>query len=103
MFPFFGAVRQILEHRDEAARISTDITKVSHGEVNRMFGAGVVASTLGGAGFNRHLLHHWAPQISYSNLREVECFLAGSNVANIVRAHDATYFRVFWKLLHAPM
>lgn len=103
VFPFFGAVRQVLEHRDENAHISTDFTKVPHGEVNRMFGTGIVASTLGGAGFNRHLLHHWEPQISYTNLREVEEFLAESNVADIVRSHNATYLRVFWRLLHAPM
>ena len=35
-------------------------------------GDGPLASTLGGAGFNRHLLHHWEPKISYTRFRELE-------------------------------
>lgn len=59
VFPFFGAVRQLLEHRGEYAHKSQDYTLIPHGEVNRMFGDGPLASTLGAAGFNRHLLHSW--------------------------------------------
>ena len=56
-FPFFGALRQLLEHRDELASDDVDYTEVVHGAIHRLFGDGILASTLGGAGFNRHMLH----------------------------------------------
>jgi len=33
---------------------------------DRLFGDDFFSCTFGGAGFNRHLLHHWEPQISYT-------------------------------------
>ena len=88
-----------MEHRDENAPSDRDFTKFAHGKVNRMFGSGPVASTLGGAGFNRHLLHHWEPQISYTNLAEVEWFLNDTNVAPVLARHQTSYFRTFFQLL----
>ncbi len=100
MAPFFGSVRQLMEHRDENAPSDKDFTKYPHGKVNRMFGTGPIASTLGGAGFNRHLLHHFDPQISYTNLAEVEEFLNDSNVSPILEQCRTGYFRTFFHLLH---
>src|SRR5712692_110365 len=51
-FPFFHSVRQLLEHRDEHAVSGVDYRTTAHGAVNRIFGDGPLASTLGGAGFN---------------------------------------------------
>ena len=74
--PFFVSLRQTLEHRDEDAHPGSDYTRVDHGgDANRLFGDGPVANTLGSAGFNRHALHHWEPQVSLHRLRELERYL----------------------------
>jgi fatty acid desaturase len=98
VFPFFGAVRQVLEHRDENALSDVDYSRTAHGAINRLFGDGPLASTLGGAGFNRHLIHHWEPQISYTRLREVEGFLMQTAAADDLRRRQTTYLRTFARL-----
>ncbi len=97
-FPFFGAVRQLLEHRGDHASKATDYHQVPHGKVNRLFGDGPVASTLGGAGFNRHLLHHWEPQISYTRLHDLETYLKDTEFAAIIDKSQSTYFQTFLHL-----
>ncbi len=99
-FPFFAALRQLLEHRDEDARADLDYTVVPHGAVNRMFGSGPIASTLGGAGFNRHMLHHWEPQISYTRLSDLEHFLMDTEVAGVLTRHRTSYARTFVRLFN---
>jgi fatty acid desaturase len=101
VFPFFASVRQVLEHRDERASAALDYAAVDHGVVNRLFGSGPLASTLGGAGFNRHLLHHLEPQLSYTRLAELERYLLGTELAPTLRAHRATYLGTFVRLLRA--
>lgn len=98
VFPFFGAVRQLLEHRGENASREQNYAQVAHGEVNRMFGDGPLASTLGGAGFNRHLLHHWEPAISYTCFKELEQYLMDTQVADFVRSRQTGYFATFTSL-----
>ena len=97
-FPFFGALRQLLEHRSEAAEAGTDYFTAPHGAYSRMFKQGPISSTLGGAGFTRHLLHHWEPQVSYTNLRELEEYLEQTPLGDIVRARRTTYARTFLTL-----
>ena len=76
--PFFSSLRQLLEHRDEDADARVDYSRVAHGPVNRLFGDGPISSTFGGAGFNRHLLHHWEPAVPFTRLRELErAYLGG--------------------------
>ena len=58
-----GILRIVIEHRSEWADPKIDYTQISHGAVSRIFGDGPIAQTLGRAGFNRHLLHHWDPQV----------------------------------------
>jgi fatty acid desaturase len=99
VYPVFGAVRQVLEHRSEHARGDVDYGTVPHGPVSRLFGDGPVASTFGGAGFNRHLLHHWEPQISYTRLRELEDFLLDTELADALRARRTSYWKTFLRLL----
>jgi fatty acid desaturase len=89
--PFINATRQVLEHRSETADPSADYTKVAHGAVNRLFGDGPLASTLGPAGFNRHLLHHWDPGVSYTRLRELEEYLLDTEMAPLLRKRTTTY------------
>lgn len=98
VFPFFASLRQLLEHRDIQAEAQTDYSRTPHGRVNRLFGDGPLASTLGGAGFNRHLLHHWDPGISCTRLRDVEQFLLDSEARNFVRQHQTTYWHTMRSL-----
>jgi hypothetical protein len=90
-----------LEHRDENARRDVDYAHTPHGAINRLFGDGPLASTLGGAGFNRHLIHHWEPQISYTRLREVEQFLMETPAAEDLRHRQTTYVRTFARLFRS--
>ena len=98
IFPFLGSVRQLLEHRSEYAQDAVDYSKVPHGKTNRMFGTGVIASTFGAAGFNRHFLHHWDMGISYTRLSDLEKFLLDTEVAPTLRGHQTGYFQTFGKL-----
>jgi fatty acid desaturase len=100
-FPFFSMLRQILEHRDFRADACVDYSKVPHGALTRLFGDGPLASTLGAAGFNRHLLHHWEPQVSYTRFKELEKFLLDTPAARIVESRRTTYGAAFAALLAA--
>jgi fatty acid desaturase len=97
-FPFFATLRQLLEHRDEHARADVDYRKTDHGALARMFGDGLIARTFGGAGFNRHLLHHWEPGISYTRLPDLERFLKDTDLRPIIESRKTTYGRIFWRL-----
>jgi len=99
--PFVNATRQILEHRDFNAKSSIDYRQTPHGPMTRMFGTGPMASTMGGAGFNRHLLHHWEPQISYTRLRDLERFVLDTPAADVFRRQTTTYARAFARLMRA--
>jgi fatty acid desaturase len=102
-FPFFATIRQILEHRDELAHHATDYYKQPHGKVSRLFMHTAASSTFGSAGFTRHMIHHWDPQISYTRLKDIEDFLSKSDkTAAIMQASKTSYTSVFKKLLAAP-
>lgn len=98
-FPFFGALRQLLEHRDEHSSPDTDYTSSDHGAFTRIFGDTVFARTFGGAGFNRHLLHHWEPTVSYTRLPDLERFLRDTSLSNVIESRTTTYLRVFRTLV----
>jgi len=98
-FPFFVSLRQTLEHRDEHADPDVDYRQVDHGATNRLFGDGPVASTLGSAGFNRHALHHWEPQISCTRLRDLERYLEGTELAPYIAERQTTYRDTLLRLL----
>jgi fatty acid desaturase len=97
-FPFFGALRQLLEHRGELPTIAGAKAETICLATNRLFGDGPLANTLGGAGFNRHLLHHWDPQVSYTRLRELEEFLLETQAGPYLRERNTTYLRTFTQL-----
>ena len=99
VLPLFVALRALLEHRSEGADPHADYSTQAHGEVHRLFGDGPVASTLGGAGFNRHLLHHWEPQISYTRLPELERYLDDTAAAEQLDRRRGTYWQTFWALI----
>jgi len=98
IFPFFGALRQLLEHRDERADSKTNYFEVDHGAYTRMFGSDVFSSIFGGAGFNRHLLHHWEPAISYTNLSELEAYLLDTDAAPLIEMRRSSYLKTFASL-----
>jgi fatty acid desaturase len=99
--PFLVSVRQLVEHRSFEASSRVDYAQVPHGAVTRTFGGGPVASTLGGAGFNRHFLHHWEPQISYTRFAELEAYVLDSAAAANFRQHSSTYVRTVTRLMRA--
>jgi fatty acid desaturase len=98
VFPFFNALRQLLEHRDELASDHSNYSEIAHGRINRLFGDSLLAQTLGGAGFNRHLLHHWEPQLSYTRLKELEEFVLDCDCAPLFRQKQTTYSGTFFRL-----
>ncbi len=101
-FPFFATLRQILEHRSELALSKTDYTKTPHGKLSRIFVSGLFSSSFGAAGFNKHMIHHWDPQVSYTRLRDIEKFLMQcERVKNIVRSSRTSYLTSFKKLIAA--
>jgi fatty acid desaturase len=97
-FPFFGALRQLLEHRPFEAGRDAKNSALAHGPTSRIFGDGALAGTFGGAGFNRHLLHHWEPSVSYTRLSDLERFLRDTAVKPIIEQRSTTYGRAFWTL-----
>jgi fatty acid desaturase len=99
VFPFVASLRQLLEHRSESAERGADYHAVDHGPVNRLFGDGPLASTVGSAGFNRHAIHHWEPQLSYTRLADVEAYLLRTDAAPLIRERQTTYADTFLRLL----
>lgn len=100
--PAINAIRQNLEHRSFDARSDVDYAQVPHGAMTRSFGSGPFSSTFGGAGFNRHILHHWDPQLSYTRFAEMEAFLLQTEAAEVLQSVTTTYSRAFFKLLKSP-
>lgn len=99
MLPFIQALRLVLEHRPEPLSNDVGASKNSFTAVLRDFGSGPVSSTFGAAGFNRHSLHHWEPQISYTNLYDLEQYFLESKLAPILEKRKSTYFRTFKNLV----
>ena len=97
-FPLFATLRQLLEHRAPDAPVLQDGSREG---VTRIFGDGPIARTFGGAGFNRHLLHHWEPTISYTRLKDYERYVMTTSVAAVVRERRTTYWRAFVTIFKA--
>jgi fatty acid desaturase len=99
VFPFMASLRTLLEHRAEDADPEVDYSRIDHGPVNRLFGSGPLASTMGSAGFNRHAIHHWEPQVSYTRLADIEAYLLRTEVAPLIRDRQTSYSETFLRLL----
>jgi fatty acid desaturase len=97
LYPMLAKIRQTLEHRrlDENAPIRAMECQA----VNRLFGNNFFSRYFGAAGFNRHLLHHYDPSISYTNFDELELFLKNTPIAEELDAKRSTYKVIFGKLL----
>lgn len=90
--PFFSGLRQTLEHRSLKADAASDYRKTPHGEVNRMFGNDFFSRNFGSAGFNRHLLHHLDPSVSYTCFDEMEYFLMDTSLRSYLEENRTTYY-----------
>lgn len=100
VFPFFATLRQILEHRSELAQANIDYSKIPHGKISRLFMSGPFSSSFGSAGFNKHMIHHWDPQMSYTRLGDIEKFLLTcASVKEIVRSSKTSYLTSLKKLI----
>jgi fatty acid desaturase len=93
-FPLFATLRQLLEHRPLTGQ-------EERGAVTRMFGTGPVSSTFGGAGFNRHMLHHLEPQVSYTRLGDLEAYLLTTSARDEIDARRTTYWGAFRALIES--
>lgn len=95
VFPFLGALRQLLEHRSLEARGAVDYREVDHGAHTRLFGTGPFARLFGAAGFNRHLLHHWEPSVSYTCFDQLEAVFERVGMGPAMDARRTTYGAAF--------
>jgi fatty acid desaturase/SAM-dependent methyltransferase len=96
--PFLANLRQTLEHRSLSAPTNADFRKVAHGPQNRLFGTDLFSRNFGGAGFNRHLLHHWDPRVSYTCFDEMENFLLETNISDELHRERTTYKSAFKRM-----
>lgn len=93
-FPFFATMRQLLEHRPAAGDGG------SHA-VTRLFGDDIFSRLFGGAGFNRHMLHHLEPQTPYTRLADLEEFLMTTSARAELDARRSSYWRAFGELVRS--
>lgn len=97
--PALNSLRQLLEHRHEEATCDKDFSVVPHGPNTYDFGDGLLPHLFGPAGFNRHLLHHWEPTISYTNFGELESFLVEAGLGEELRRQRRSYPRALLQAL----
>jgi fatty acid desaturase len=95
--PFWLALRQLLEHRPLPAEIPAGADS-ELAATNRMFPSGFFSRFFGAAGFNRHLLHHWYPQASYSCFDDLEAFLMTTELGPRIDAARTEYLQT-WRAL----
>jgi fatty acid desaturase len=96
--PSLSNLRQTLEHRSLNTKKEVEHKKINPGAVNRMFGNDFFSRNFGGAGFNRHLLHHWDPTISYSCFDQMEAFLMNTQVQMEIQHQRSSYWKTFKEL-----
>lgn len=97
---FLEKIRQTCEHRSLNAMKEIDYKKVEHGPVNRIFGNDFFSRYFGAAGFNKHLLHHIDPSVSYTSFKEMENFIVNSNASQLVQKNKMSYFHTFKSLFN---
>ena len=102
--PALGILRNLLEHkyvesvdsaiwyqilgRERPADVVLNVT-------TRTFTKSLLSRLYGSMGFTRHLLHHWDPSISFSNLGEVHKFLLETPLEANLRKVDSTFSSTF--------
>jgi fatty acid desaturase len=96
--PLCNKLRQTMEHRSMYAGNLKLLSPKEQGPVNRLFGSDWFSSKFGDAGFNRHLLHHWDPAISYTRVPEMEAFFLDSDLRQVIEKNKTTYLKTFMVL-----
>lgn len=98
-FPFFAGIRQLLEHRDESAGSDPAYYQTQRPKISRLFTESWASGLFGAAGFNRHLIHHWDPDLPFTALKKAEKFLSGCDqTREIIQASKTSYTKTFRKL-----
>lgn len=108
MTPGLGLIRNLLEHKyvgpmEEViwTELSQQKSKSDPSEMNvttRMFNQKKLSRVYGSMGFTRHLLHHWDPSISFSNLEKVHVFLLDTSLGANLLQTESTYSKAFLSL-----
>jgi fatty acid desaturase len=98
-YPIFNRIRQTIEHRSYQASDKVDYRFVDHGAENRLFGKDLLSRSFGAAGFNRHLLHHWDPVISYTQFDAMEKFMLQTQYAAMMEEKRTTYWQALREFL----
>lgn len=96
VYPFLATLRPLLEHRPAGADA---LRRGDSAAVTRMFADGPIARIFGAAGFDRHLLHHWEPQVSYTRLAELDAYLSRTSLGPILDSRRTTYAQAFRDIL----
>jgi fatty acid desaturase len=105
--PALGSLRNLLEHkyvegvdtaiwyqiigRDKPENVVTTVT-------TRTFTHSLLSRLYGSMGFTRHLLHHWDPSVSFSNLGSIHKFLLETPLEGNLRKVDSTFTSTFLHL-----
>jgi fatty acid desaturase len=97
-YPLVQSSRQLLEHRPDDAVGNLSAEGAALSTFTRLFSDDPVGPFIGGAGFNRHLLHHWDPGLSYTRFRAMDAWLRGTSVAEIMGARCTSYAATFRRL-----
>ena len=98
--PLFFKIRQTLEHRNVDHDKTKSFINIDHGPINRLFKSNFFSRFFGSAGFNKHLLHHWDPSLSYTNFREFENFLLKTKLKEQILNSKSNYNKIFSNLIY---
>lgn len=103
VMPGIAALRNVLEHRFE---MPSEANPELWGTLDpgmhvttRLFTRKRVSGLLGSVGFDRHLLHHWDPSISSTNLPAVHKFILTTELGGVLRNIPTTYTQAFIHLM----
>ena len=97
--PLIAKIRQTLEHRNEHDKVSSSFLENNDLGVNQIFGNDFFSRYFGGAGFNRHLLHHLDPSVSYTRFDEFERFLQENGSYDYIERRRVSYLSKFLQII----
>jgi fatty acid desaturase len=103
--PGLGLLRNLLEHKYVEAVDANiwaqllGVSKISENPTKnvttRTFTTSVLSRLYGSMGFTRHLLHHWDPSISFTNLEKVHSFLLETSIGPALQRTNTTFTSTF--------
>jgi fatty acid desaturase len=93
--PLLVWLRQTMEHRSMDAGSMPVYEFSRYAPTNRLFGSDIFSRFFGAAGFNKHLLHHWDPSVSYTCFPQMEMFLMDTDLREQLQSCSTTYWATF--------